>query len=64
MSFLWCQDASSAPVRLEEEWVVTAGLTDDREADLKKVCACIWAFIQKTQLGPVFWSLKDHPLES
>ncbi|OBS69895.1 hypothetical protein A6R68_01564, partial [Neotoma lepida] len=35
--FTSVQDACSAPPRLEEEWAVTAGLTDDSGADLEKL---------------------------
>lgn len=64
MSFLWCQDACSAPPWLEEEWAVTAGLTDDSVEQIWRRCVCMWVFIQSVQLGPVFQQLKGHPLES
>lgn len=41
VSFLWCQDACSAPPGLEEEWAVTAGLTDASRATLEKVCVYV-----------------------
>lgn len=41
VSFLWCQDACSAPPGLEEEWDVTAGLTDASRAALEKVCVYV-----------------------